>query len=164
MSSTVLLFSSMSYGDVVNITGTVTATPCTVDTTKSDLSVDIGSFDASSLSAAGATGGQKLFNLVLKDCPSTTSIVKATFTGTVYKDDNTAYANTGTATNLGLQVKLYTDPWASITTSPGGSTQVNVNATDHTATFAMATRPYTKTGGVTPGTINTPVTVTFSYQ
>lgn len=161
-----ILYSGYALADsaVVNVNGRLVSSPCTVDTAKSDLTVNLGTFDAPSLAAAGAAGTQKTFNLSLKDCPSSTTVVKAAFSGTAYKADAQAYANTGTATNLGLQVKLYTDPWASITTFPGGTAQANVNTTDHTATFNMTVRPYTKTGGVMPGTINTPVTVTFIYQ
>ncbi|MBC3378343.1 type 1 fimbrial protein [Serratia fonticola] len=166
-----LLLSSGVYkasGDPVqvNITGKVIASPCTLDTVNSTLSVDLGDIQASALSTAGTYGGpEKFFNLILNNCPATTSKVTATFSGTPYDADNNLFANAGSATGVGIKIKTRAEPYTGTTVRPNQSTwAVPINAATRSATFAFATSAYTATGNVTPGTISSVMQVAFTYQ
>ncbi|KFK93157.1 hypothetical protein IV04_05405 [Serratia sp. Ag1] len=150
----------------VNITGKVIASPCTLDTANSTLSVDLGDIQATALGTAGTYGGsEKFFNLVLNNCPATTSKVTATFSGTPYDADNNFFANSGTATGVGIKIKTFAEPYTGTTVRPTSSTwTVAVNAATKSATLAFATKAYTATGNATPGSINSVMQVAFTYQ
>ncbi|RKQ38617.1 fimbrial protein [Enterobacter sp. R1(2018)] len=159
------LWSVHSFAEVINITGTVSASPCTVDTVRSTLSADLDDTPATTLTVTQGTR-QKNLSVILKDCPVSTTKVTARFSGTPYPDDPTkGYANEGTSKQLGVQIRLQSDQvWDSTSVGPGGSSTVNVNTADHSATFNLLARAYTKTGNVMPGTIKSSITVSFDYQ
>lgn len=165
---TFLCFSFLSVSsvaEVINITGTVSASPCTIDTVGSTLSADLGDTPATTLTVTQGTR-QKNLSIILKDCPISTTKVTAKFSGTPYSDDPTkGYANEGTSKGVGVQIRLQSDPtWDSTSVGPGGSSTVNVNSSDHRAIFNLIGRAYTTTGNVMPGTIQSSITVTFNYQ
>ncbi|MDI7419434.1 fimbrial protein [Cronobacter turicensis] len=150
----------------INVTGNIISAPCTFDTSASTLNIDLGEKGISDLASAGAEMPYKVFSLAMKGCPAGTTKVTATFTGT---DDTSStvgngFKNTGTATNMVVQIKDNTSSdWTSSFKS-GDSMTVNVNTSDNTAKFDLATRAYTPTGSVNPGTINTSIVANFTYQ
>lgn len=163
------LFCSASFaGDpvTINVTGNVIASPCTFDTSASNLNINLGEKGASELAVAGSSMPEKTFDLAFKDCPASTTKVTATFTGT--NDDTstigTAFKNTGTATNMVVQIKPVSGSWAADSFQSGSTMTVNVNAAAKTAKFALAARAYTPTGSVNPGTINSSIVADFTYQ
>ncbi|WP_105606675.1 fimbrial protein [Cronobacter sakazakii] len=160
------LTSNASDPVTINITGNVIASPCTFDTSASTLNIDLGEKDAASLATPGAEMPYKVFSLVMKDCPAGTTKVTATFIGTNDSSSTVGngFKNTGTATNMVVQIKdnAATD-WTSSFKS-GDSMTANVNTTDKTAKFDLATRAYTPTGSVIPGTINSSIVADFTYQ
>lgn len=156
------MFSSSVFADPVsiNITGNVVASPCTVDTANSNLTVDLGTIQATDL-ATPASGSTFIpFAIKLKDCPTGTTTATITFSGTpdAAKPDST-YANTGTATNTAVELQ-----------GSGGDLFGNGKfftgtiAADHTYTFNLKTRAYSAAGSVMPGTISAVVQANFTYN
>lgn len=147
----------------INITGKVVASPCIVDTATSTLNVDLGNIQASTLNQAGNVSPYKIFDLVLKDCPSGTASVTATFSGALAPDGTGDYMNTGTATNVNVQLKESQPSGNGKFLGPGAALTRSV-ATDRTVTFRMGARAITATADVMPGTIVSISQVTFTYQ
>ncbi|MBL5902944.1 fimbrial protein [Serratia fonticola] len=151
----------------VNITGTVVASPCTVDTANSNLSVNLGdNIAASDLATAGSYGGvEKTFTISLKDCPASTTKAVATFSGSAYSGEASMFASTGTATGVGVKIKQAAAAWTDTTVNPSqGTWTQTVSSTAHTASFPFSARPYTSVGSVPPGTIVSVMQVAFTYQ
>jgi minor fimbrial subunit len=141
----------------INVTGNVVASPCVIDASNATVNIDLGSIQAASLATAGTFGDWKTFDVVLKSCPASTTKVNVVFSGTPDTGDATRYKNTGTATNLAVEL-----------TSGGGMNFGNtkgttINVAANTATFALRTRAYA-TGTVMPGTINATVVASFTYN
>lgn len=136
------------------ISATVTAGPCTVDSSSS--TQDFGDVFAGDITGKGTF---KNFSLTLSNCPPATSTVTATFSGTA---DATApawyYKNSGSATGIGIE----------LASDGGGAGLGNGNTMTATvdssrkATFNLSTR-INKEGTPMPGTILATVTVTYSY-
>ncbi|CAI1042890.1 MULTISPECIES: fimbrial protein [Serratia] len=146
----------------VNITGVVVASPCTVDTTNSDLNVDLGTSQAKDLATAGNTSTAKPFKLILKDCPTATTKVTASFSGTADTEAGGRYATTsgtGMADNVAVEVAQDVSPYT--LQNPGSTMETTV--VGNTATFALRASAYAK-GVVTPGNIASVMSVDFSYN
>ncbi|HHA2009518.1 TPA: fimbrial protein [Enterobacter mori] len=150
-------------GDTVtlNITGNVVASPCVVNGGASNIDVDLGSIQAATLAAAGSSSPEVPFDIKFTDCPTGTTSVLATFSGT---SDSVAgtnyYKNTGTAGNVAV---------ALIQTSTGnfkgnGTSITQTVQTDRTVTMSLKAKAYSSAGGATPGTIKSVVTATITYQ
>ncbi|MBI3311772.1 MAG: type 1 fimbrial protein, partial [Serratia liquefaciens] len=91
------------WAAAVTISGRVTATPCTVDASFNQ-TLDLGKLQQRDLQQAGTGGPWKAFSLTLSSCPPSTSKVTLTFTGTPAPDDSNAFASSGTATGVALQL------------------------------------------------------------
>lgn len=144
---------------MVNITGNVVASPCTLDTANSDLAIDLGNIQATDLASVGVTSTPKSFNLAVNACPAATTNVVLSFGGTEDSQAPGRYANTGTATNVAVEVLQ-----ASTGTLKGPGTTLTLPVlADRTATFNLQTRAYAK-GQATPGSIVSTMQATFIYQ
>ena len=147
----------------VNITGVVVASPCAVDTTNSDLNVNLGTnIQATSLATAGNTSTAVPFKLVVKDCPTTTTKVTASFSGTADSAAGGRYATTsgaGMATNVAVEVAQDVSPYT--LQNPGTTMDMTVVGTS--ATFLLRANAYAK-GVVTPGNIASVMSVDFTYN
>jgi len=154
-------FAATSNSVNIDITGTVIASPCVVNGDQPSLEVNIGdTIQADSLSAAGSASDWKDFTLALTSCPASTSSFSVTFSGSQDASDDTMYMNTGTATNLKLE----------LTTQDGATTLGNNTSIDnvvipagHSYDLDLRTRAVSK-GNVMPGTIVGQVQATFTYQ
>lgn len=144
----------------INITGTVVASPCTVNNSSNDLTVNLGTtIQASTLEAAGAGTTPIPFDLSLTDCPVGTSNVTVTFTGTpAAAPQSDMYLNTGDATPLA--VELSSDG----TVLGHNSTLSQPVLTDKTVTYELSARAVTSTGSVAPGSIVSVVQANFTYN
>ncbi|MGN7790333.1 fimbrial protein [Enterobacter sp. 22452] len=144
----------------INVTGKVVASPCTV-TSPADIPVDLGqNIQASSLATAGAASDWTAFQITLGSCPAGTTKATITFSGTP-DGDNPAdqYKNTGTATNVAVQLQgSGGDQFGN------GKSFTGVILSDHTYTYNLKARAYSNAGGVTPGTISAVIVATFTYQ
>jgi minor fimbrial subunit len=144
----------------INITGNVIASPCVVDSSNSVINVDLQQIQATTLATAGTGSDWKSFQIVLRDCPASTSKVQATFAGTQDGADAERYKNQGTATNLSIELTGSDG----MNYGNGKTATVDVNSGSQTATFSLRTRAYTASGGVTPGSINASVVASFTYN
>lgn len=146
----------------INITGTVVASPCTVDSA-SPLNISLGdTIPAATLASAGSGSDFVPFQLSLKDCPASTTAATVTFSGTADAGSVDRYANTGTATNVDVELLNATD---GTTLLGNGKTMVcTANVTDHTCVYPLKTRAYSPNGSVMPGTVSTVVVAAFTFQ
>ncbi len=145
----------------INVKGNVVASPCVIDAENSVINVDLKDIQAASLAEAGSSSEWKMFDIVLKNCPVSTSNINVKFTGAVDGADPKRYKNTGTANNIGIELL-----------GIGGMDFVNnpvamsfpVDKATNTASFTLKTRVYSVLGGVMPGSINAGIVATFTYR
>ena len=149
-------------GDPVtlNITGNVIASPCQVSSDSITKSVDLGqNIQASSLQTAGAATDWVNFDINLNSCPAGTTKAIMTMHGTAdLFNPADMYRNTGTATNLAVQVQSQAGDQLGDTKTISGTIASNAY------TYKLRARAYTQNGGVMPGSISSVVTATFEYQ
>ena len=149
----------------LNITGKVVASPCEVSTDSVSMDIDLGGgkdLQTADLNAAGSSSAWIPFKVSLENCPAGTSSVTATFHGTSDAGDpETLYSNTGTATNVAVQLEGKSEePYGDGKTSK----IIIADAVDGKPTWDLQTRAFSKAGGVTPGTISSIITMSFSYN
>ncbi|ALR76372.1 fimbrial protein [[Enterobacter] lignolyticus] len=145
----------------IDIYGTVIASPCVVNGGQDSLSVPLGdNIQADSLAAAGSATDWANFTLALTACPASTSSFSVKFTGTPDGDDATMYANTGTATNLKLELATQD---ASATLNNEMSLDDITIPSSHAYDLLLRARAVSK-GSVMPGSIIGQVQATFTYQ
>lgn len=154
------LYSATSQAVNIDITGTVVASPCEVNGSDESLTVNLGdNIQADSLATSGSATPWTDVTLRLTGCPASTTSFSVAFAGTADTDGD-YYKNTGTATNLKLEL---TDS-ASNTAYKNGTTLQNVAIpASHSYDLAMRARAVS-TGSVMPGTIVGQVQATFTYQ
>lgn len=154
---------SQAQADAILLTmqGNILANTCSVDSASQDMIVDLGQAAASNFKDVGDTGTWKSVELILSKCPATTTLATATFKGQADAVHPTRFANTGTAGGLALELA---DRQDNILIAPQASFSVLVNQSDHTVDFPLAARYYATSLPVTPGTFNSVVQVTFTYQ
>ncbi|EHJ2438120.1 TPA: type 1 fimbrial protein [Salmonella enterica] len=145
----------------LNITGNVIAAPCMVNGVAGNIDVDLGNIQATTLSAASSSSPEVPFDIKLTNCPTGTSSVLATFSGTSDPVAGTNYyINTGTATNVAVALIQ-----ASTGNLKGNGMTINQTVQpDRTVTISMKAKAYSSAGGAMPGTIKSVVTATFTYQ
>lgn len=146
----------------INLSGTVVASACTVDTGTKEQTVTFQQARAVDYPKVGNTSEWQDFELTLSGCPPSTTQVTALLSGDADNDDITKFANTqGNATGMALQI-MTRDHQTEI--PPAGEVTASVNGNDHRAVFPLSARMYTPTGRVTAGEFNTIVQLTFTYQ
>lgn len=146
----------------VQIQGAITANACDVDTGSKNKTVDMGKASASDFSQPHANGPWVPFELKIINCPASVSYVDAESAGQADTFDNRAYANTGTGGGVALLVLNNKNGKYLL---PGGATIPEwVDAASHSATFQLSAA-YTRTNqAFTPGSFNSVMLVTFTYQ
>lgn len=166
-SAMALLVITMGYGSAqadpvsINITGNVVASPCTVNGSSSNLNVNLGTnIGAATLTTAASGSTLTPFNLALTACPSGTSNVTVTFSGTADTTSTTMYKNTGTATNVAVELSQQ----GTGTILKNGSTLTKAVQADKTVTYALNARAYSAAGSVMPGNISAVVQANFTYN
>lgn len=143
----------------LNITGTVKASPCEVESNNGKIEVPLGDIEAASMASANSSSGFEPFDMRLKNCPVSTTKVTATFSGTPSDESVDMYKNTGDAGSI--QIELV-DQNETLKLGSGMTMDAPVNATE--AVFKLKARAYSLAGGVTPGSISGAVQVAFVYQ
>lgn len=156
------LFSASSSALTIDITGTVVASPCTVNGGDESLDVNLGNnIEADEMSSPGNATNWKNFSLKLTNCPPSTTSFSVAFAGTADSDDASFYANTGTATNL----KLALTSQDGSTVFNNGSSLENVLIDTSTNAYSLDLRTRAESKGlVMPGTIKGQIQATFTYQ
>ncbi|HBE9078755.1 fimbrial protein [Serratia fonticola] len=143
----------------INITGTVISSPCTVNNSTDDLNVSLGNnIQAASLATAGSGSTPSPFNLTLTSCPTGTSNVTVTFSGTADAIQTNMYKNTGLATPLAVELS------SGATILGNTSTLTQPVQADKTVTYALSARAVTASGNVMPGSISAVVQANFTYN
>lgn len=143
----------------VTISGRITATPCTVDASLNQ-TLDLGKLQRRDLLQAGTGSEWKAFSLTLSSCPPSTSRVTATFTGTPAPDDNKAFASSGTATGVALQLS---NADSSLALANNASLTVDIDKA-RKAAFPLTARIYSPKGQSSAGSFISFVQVNLSYQ
>ncbi|MEP8888252.1 fimbrial protein [Enterobacter roggenkampii] len=152
----------------LNVTGTVVASPCVIDTASQSLDVPLGELQSADLNSAGSSSAWKDINVVFKSCPAGTSSITATFHGTPDAGDpTTLYSNTAVdagedkaAKNIAVQLEgLADEPYGD-----GKTATIDIASAGATPTFKMHTRAFSKDGSVTPGKISSVITMSFAYN
>ncbi|HCT3346672.1 fimbrial protein [Citrobacter koseri] len=146
----------------LNIKGNVKAAPCQVSSDSITKTVDLTAGSpvmASSMYTAGATTPWVSFDFSIEHCPEGTTGVMIQFNGNaddMHRDD--MYRNLGTATPVAIQLQAADG-------RPLGDGQVLTSEiVAQRYTWNLRARLYSEQGQVSPGTIDSVVTVSLSYQ
>lgn len=159
-----LLYGEAIAGDpvAVSINGKVVAAPCQVSSDSVAKTVPLTGAQgvrASSLSTPGSATDWVPFDVTIERCPVGTATATMLFAGdadSAGPDDR--YRNTGSAGNIAVQLQ-------SAGGAPLGNNKTLSGAIANRGyVYHLRARAYSSQGGVTPGTINSVVTVTFSWQ
>ncbi|WP_061322437.1 fimbrial protein [Serratia rubidaea] len=144
----------------LNITGTIKASPCNVvNDTGSGISVNLGdNIQAATLGQANSFTEWKPFQLILEDCPTTTSSVTATFSGTPADESADLYKNTGDAQKVQIDLQDTTG------TKLGNGKFLKQTIVNNATTYNLQARAYSTAGSATPGSIVGTVMVAFTYE
>lgn len=161
---TALIMPALSMGDPVtlNINGNVKAAPCQVSSDSVTKMVDLTSghsVTVSSLYTAGSTTQWVAFDLSVEQCPAGTTRVAIVFTGNA--DSNhpeDMYRNDGTASPVAVQLQ------ASDGLPLGDGKVLTGSISNRRYTWRLRARIYSEQGQVMPGTVNSAVTVSMTYQ
>ncbi|WP_262821115.1 fimbrial protein [Enterobacter quasiroggenkampii] len=149
----------------MTITGNVVASPCVLKAGQDNLTVDLGGgsdLQTADLNDAGSSSMWKPITISMESCPAGTSSVTATFHGTADSADvETLYSNTGTATNVAVQL----EGTAGEAYGNGKTSVINIaDAAGGIPIWNLQTRAFSKNGKVTPGTISAVITMSFAYN
>lgn len=144
----------------ITVTGNIVASPCTIDPESVSRKVPLGDIQAADMANAGSASPWTNFNIKVINCPAGTSYVTATFSGAASEDNpDIAYQNTGTATNVAVELQgTGGEPFGN-----GKNFKLPISASKD-ATWNLQARAYTSKGGVTPGTISSVITMSFTYN
>ncbi|RDL19484.1 fimbrial protein [Serratia fonticola] len=157
-------YSALAVDARIKITGTVKASPCTVDAVGGDVNVNLGEIKAHTLTA-GAGSDWQSFSLDLSDCPVSTTNVTAAFTGTAADESTDLYKNEAANPAGAVQIEMV-DGSSSANRRLGSGSDMTV-AVDHStnkASFPLKARAFSTNGGATPGSIEGVVQVALTYQ
>lgn len=162
----VLPGTKVEAADVI-VSGKVIASSCTVSPVLAGgQEVNLGTLGKTRFQNANDAGDWKSFSLNLSNCPAGTSQTKVTFTGTPDGTNATLFANTEpvatAAPNMAVQMAEGADH--SVVLSTNSTMTVAVDTLTGTATFPLAARMYTPSGGVQAGNVTSSVLVNFTYQ
>lgn len=145
----------------LNISGTVVASPCTVDISSVSQDVNFGTVRNTDLKEAGSVSDWKSFTVNLNSCPASTSKAKVTFTGNPAAEDATLYTNAGSASNVAVQMAADSNKTQIL--GNGTSMTVDIDA-QHKAEYQLAGRLISVNGNTGAGTFESIVQMNFTYQ
>lgn len=155
--------STMAADSTVNVTGNVVASACTVDTGSVNMGIALGDVSATVLAAAASASPWSIeYDITLINCPSTTTKVNATFTGTADTNDTNGYKNAGTGGSAAVSVQLA--KLDGTTYLKNGTAYGDVAVVAGKASIPVKARMYTKAGSVMPGVVSSAILVAFSYK
>ncbi|CNG80128.1 putative fimbrial protein [Yersinia enterocolitica] len=84
LAASVFASAANAANGTINVTGKITASPCSIDTAKSTATLDLGSINLNSKDTIPA---EKEITISLKDCPFTAQTATVKFTGTADGDN-----------------------------------------------------------------------------
>lgn len=154
------LSSTDTYADPanLNLTGNVVASPCVL--VNSDIIIELGSdIQSKDLAVEGSATEWKPFTVELVNCPAATSTATVTFNGVVAPLNPNMYSNSGTATNVAIDLQTSAGiPLGNL------STLTQSVETDRSVDYELRARIYAVANNVLPGTVNSIVDMTLTYQ
>ncbi|HFZ8995711.1 TPA: fimbrial protein [Citrobacter freundii] len=132
--------SAMAHDGTVNITGSIYASSCDVDSSSQNQPVTIGDFSASGFSKVGDVQGKKEFSIKLDNCTSGIAGTTITFSGTNDTDNTQLLAlnnagSSGMATGVGIEILDQDSVQLPINTE---SKQYALAAGDNSLTFYLS--------------------------
>lgn len=156
---TVTPLSQAADNTVINITANIVASPCTIST--SNLNIDLGDIQASTLEIAGSTTPWSAVNTIyLTNCPAATKSVIARFSGTVATNgDSDGYKNDGADPMISVQLA---DNASTPKILSNGKTETEFVA-DGAAKVDLKARLYAS-GAVSPGAVRSTINVSFEFK
>jgi minor fimbrial subunit len=140
----------------ITINGRVVAKPCTVSTPSA--AVDLGDLFTFNYAQAGSGSAWHPVTLNLTNCPTGTSRVTATFTGTT--DSTGYYKNQGGATNLQLELQ----DTSGKNLNNGKTKAVQVDESTQSASLPLQVRALSVNGNARQGSIQAVINVTYTYS
>jgi major type 1 subunit fimbrin (pilin) len=153
----------------ITITGTVVPQTCQVDGnaygTSDVKAVTLPSVMATKLNTAGAIAGKTGFSIAVTNCPSLLTSVQTYFSGGNINSSNGNLGNTGTATNV--QVQLLNASGAVMDLSKSTATAQNspsVSLSGGAATLNYSAQYYANGGAAGAGSVTSTVDFTMIYQ
>lgn len=139
----------------ITVNGRVVAKPCTIATPTANVTLEeLYTFN---MISPGATSAWHDVILDLTNCPVGTSTVTATFSGTA--DSTGYYQNQGTARNIQLELQ----DEDGTTLNNGTLKTLPVDDASQATRFPLKVRALTVNGGVTQGTIQAVINVTYTW-
>ncbi|MGY2799814.1 minor fimbrial subunit [Ewingella americana] len=153
---------SLQSATLLQVTGNIKAGPCRVNFPTSGVEVNLGEgIRQYTLERAGSAAPWVDFSLQLTDCPKTTTNVTLTVNGTSGSAGSDTFINTGSATNVQIQVQNQSD---NRVLGNGANVTQAVNSANSSAEFSLQARAYSTSGNAKPGTIAGSMQVSFTYQ
>lgn len=147
----------------LNFTGTILQPSCDIDSTTANQTIPLGSAPVMNFAAVGSTSNPAPFNLTLVNCAPGTSVTM-TVAGTM---DTVASVlkNTGTATQVGVQILQASSVGATTGTPVKLNIAVNMGAVGSTNTMTVPfVAQFYRLGTLTAGTVSATATVNFTYN
>nr|WP_318382406.1 fimbrial protein [uncultured Enterobacter sp.] len=156
------LQSAQAADGVINFTGTITDTACTVDTSAISNPVNLGTVATSAFAGGTGTASPTRFNIVLKSCPESASSASLRFDGATSAANPSilALSSGQTATNVGVAIYEQDNTTLIPVGTPSASIAL-VEDADNTLTYFAK---YMATGAVGAGTANSSTAFTVTYQ
>jgi len=149
----------------VTITGEVTAQTCKINGGTPSFTVSLPKVSTTALAAANATAGRTPFQIALTECNPATGTVSAYFEPGANTDtDNNRLKNTGTATNVAVQLLNSSSTAIALGKDATGQGGGNATLAGGAATLKYFAEYLATTGAAGAGTVSTSTTYSIVYQ
>ncbi|AOI68784.1 fimbrial protein [Burkholderia ubonensis] len=144
----------------INFNGSITDVPCEIDTAATSSNVPMAKVFANDFSGVGSTTGTTSFQIVLKNCGTSTTGATVLFAGTTDATNTTALQTTvGGASGVALQLVDDTGTPISI-----GSSSKAYTIAEGDNTFNFAARYIATSATVTGGAANATALFALTYK
>jgi major type 1 subunit fimbrin (pilin) len=148
---------------MLNFSGTILPPSCTVDSSSANQTITLDTTPVQNFAAVGSTASPAAISLSLINCTAGANVT-ITVSGTM---DTVASVlkNTGTATQVGVQILKATSVGATTGTPITLNSAVNIGVVGSTNSMTVPlVAQYYRLGALTAGTVATTATVNFTYN
>lgn len=147
----------------LNVTGTIIASSCVVDTVNSTPEVDLGTISATNFATVGTISTKKDITLALTGCPLSQTGVMFAANGAPDATNNQLLALSGDSVASGLAIALY-NKGGDIIPMRSSSAAAPIDAEAGTATINLQAAAMSTAEEVTSGAFTATTTFTLSYN
>jgi len=150
----------------VNVTGSVSATTCTVNgngTGVANFSIAMPNVAKSALNVAGATAGTTPFTIAVTGCSGTSTTITPYFESGSTINSSGRLINSGTAANVEVQITTGTGTVVALNAGSGSQNVTATNLSGGAGTSSFIARYYA-TGVATAGTVSSSFTYSIVYN